>query len=35
VVGRLLDHLVEFVIAEPARNSRQQLLDEARAELLR
>jgi tRNA nucleotidyltransferase/poly(A) polymerase len=35
VVGRLLDHLVDFVIAEPARNSRQQLLDEARAELLR
>ena len=35
VVGRLLDHLVEFVIAEPARNSREQLLDEARAELLR
>ena len=35
VVGRLLDHLVEFVIAEPARNTREQLLDEARAELLR
>ena len=35
VVGRLLDHLVEFVIADPARNSREQLLDEARAELAR
>jgi tRNA nucleotidyltransferase (CCA-adding enzyme) len=35
VVGRLLDHLLEFVIGDPARNSREQLLDEARAELAR
>jgi tRNA nucleotidyltransferase (CCA-adding enzyme) len=35
LVGQLLDHLLEFVLAEPARNTRQQLLDEARAELAR
>ena len=35
VVGRLLEHLLEFVIAEPARNSRGQLLEEARAEVAR
>jgi hypothetical protein len=34
-VGRLLEHLLEFVIAEPARNSREQLLEEARAEVAR
>ena len=35
LVGRLLDHLLEFVIADPARNSPEQLLAEARAELER
>ena len=35
VVGQLLEHLLEFVLAEPARNSREQLLDEARHELAR
>jgi tRNA nucleotidyltransferase (CCA-adding enzyme) len=35
LVGQLLDHLLEFVLAEPARNSPEQLLDEARAELAR
>jgi hypothetical protein len=34
-VGQLLDHLLEFVTADPANNSREQLLAEARSELAR
>lgn len=35
LVGQLLEHLLDFVLADPARNSHEQLLDEARAELAR
>ena len=34
-IGRLLEHLLEWVIVDPARNSPAQLLAEARAELAR
>jgi tRNA nucleotidyltransferase/poly(A) polymerase len=35
VVGKLLDHLLAWVLDEPARNERHKLLAEARAELAR
>ena len=35
VVGTLLDHLLAWVLDDPARNERAALLDEARAELAR